>query len=75
MIGVKLADFVLFEKCYNLIKQKQHLTQVGLEQIVALRYYLNKGIIAAKPELKKEFSKIVPVNRPTYIFNEIPDPF
>lgn len=72
LIGDKISDFWLFEKCYKLIKQKQHLTQAGLEQIVSLRYNLNKGITAL---LKKEFINITPVDRPEYIFNCIPNPF
>jgi hypothetical protein len=75
LISAKLSDFLLFEKCYNLIKQKQHLTQVGLEQIVALRYNLNKGIAFATDELKKDFKNIVPVDKPKYSFNGIPYPF
>lgn len=72
LISNKLSDFLLFENCYKLIKQKQHLTQEGLEKIVALRYNLNRGIT---DELKFEFQNIVPVNRPEYIFQYIPNPF
>ena len=72
LISAKLSDFLLFERCYNLIMQKQHLTQAGLEQIVSLRYYLNKGLT---DELKKAFPNIVPFERPEYIFKSIPDPF
>ena len=72
LISAKLSDFLLSERCYNLIMQKQHLTQAGLEQIVSLRYYLNKGLT---DELKKAFPNIVPFERPEYIFKSIPDPF
>ena len=30
LIGFKVSDFLLFKECYDLIKQKQHLTQEGL---------------------------------------------
>jgi LAGLIDADG endonuclease len=72
LISAKVPDFLLFEQCFSLIKQKQHLTQAGLEQIVALRYYLNKG---ESDVLKEAFPNIVPVDRPKYVFNGIPNPF
>jgi len=62
----------LFEQCYNLIKQKEHLTQAGLEKILALKYNLNKGL---SDELKSAFPNIIPVVRPEYKFNGIPNPF
>jgi predicted methyltransferase len=62
----------LFEQCYNLIKQKEHLTHAGLEKILALKYNLNKGL---PDDLKSAFPKIVAVVRPEYKFNGIPDPF
>lgn len=72
LIGVKWADFVLFEKCFNLIKEKQHLTTKGLEQIVGMRCNLNKGLTF---DLKANWPHVVPAGRPKYIFNGIPDPF
>lgn len=29
LISAKYSDFLLFEECFNLIKQKEHLTQAG----------------------------------------------
>jgi len=55
-----------------LIKEKKHLTLEGLEQILALKYNLNKGLT---DELKLAFPNVVPVDRPNYEFNGIPDPF
>ena len=72
LISAKVSDFLLFKQCYNLIKQKQHLNQAGLEQIVAFKYNLNKGL---NDVLKKAFPSIVPVDRPKYIFKGIPNPF
>lgn len=71
-IGAKLSDFVLFDKCFNLIKQKQHLTEHGLEQIVSIRCNLNKGLTE---ELKETWPNVVPAGRPNYRFNGIPNPF
>jgi hypothetical protein len=72
LIGVKVSDFILFKQCYDLIKQKQHLTQNGFEKILALKYNINKGL---NDNLMAAFPNIIPVNRPKYIFTGIPDPF
>jgi hypothetical protein len=72
LVSAKLPDFLLFEECFNLIKQKQHLTPEGFERILALKYNLNKGL---PEELKQAFPNVVPVPRPVFEFNGIPDPF
>lgn len=72
LVGAKYSDFLLFEECYHLIKQKEHLTQAGLEKILSLKYSLNKGL---SEELKIAFPNIVPIERPEYKFNGIPNPF
>jgi hypothetical protein len=72
LVSFKNSDFLLFEQCYNLIKQKEHLTQTGLEKILALKYNLNKGLPL---NLKFAFPNIVPIERPEYKFNSIPNPF
>jgi len=70
-MGAKFSDFLLFKQCYDLIKQKQHLTQEVLKKIVALKCNLNKGLTDGLMEV---FPNIVPVARPPYNFNGIPDP-
>jgi len=72
LVSAKYSDFLLFEQCFNLIKEKEHLTQVGLEKILSLKFNLNKGL---PNELKEAFPSIVPVIRPEYNFLGIPDPF
>ena len=72
LIGFKVSDFLLFKQCYDLIKQKQHLTQEGLEKIVALKCNLNKGLTDV---LMKAFPNIVAVPRPHYKFNGIQNPY
>jgi len=72
LIGAKVSDFLLFKQCYDLIKQKQHLTKDGLEKIVALKCNLNKGL---RDVVIEAFPNIEPVPRPHYKFNGIPDPF
>jgi len=53
LISAKYNDFLLFEQCYNIIKDKRHLTQDGLNKIIEFRASLNKGL---SPELKEAFS-------------------
>jgi hypothetical protein len=72
LISAKITDFLLFKQCYNFIKQKQHLTQEGLEKIVALKCNLNKGL---SDDLMKAFPNIVPTVIPPYKFKGIPNPF
>lgn len=72
LISKKVYDFSLFKACFNLIKQKQHLTQEGLERIIALKSYLNKGL---PDSLKLVFPNIKPVDKPIYTFKVIPNPF
>nr|AYE93290.1 LAGLIDADG homing endonuclease [Termitomyces sp.]AYE93311.1 LAGLIDADG homing endonuclease [Termitomyces sp.] len=71
LIGFKVSDFLLFKECYDLIKQKQHLTQEGLEKIVALKCNLNKGLTVV---LMEAFPNIVAIPRPHYKFNGILNP-
>lgn len=72
LVSAKYSDFLLFEQCYNLIKQKQHLTQTGFEQILSFKYNLNEGLSEA---LKKAYPHIEPVDRPEFQLKCIPDPF
>jgi len=71
LVSAKHSDFLLFEAAYNLIKKKEHLTVAGLEKVLALRYNLNKGLPV---DIKTAFPNVVPVVRPEYKFNGIPDP-
>lgn len=57
--SVKLADFILFHDCFNIIKSKEHLTKEGLIKLVELKASLNLGLSS---ELKKAFPNVV-VNR------------
>lgn len=58
----KLADYLLFKEAVNLIKNKEHLTNKGIENIVGLKASLNLGLT---DDLKNDFSTITPVTRPS----------
>ena len=68
----KKADFILWKKVIELMKNKEHLTQEGLWQIVAIRASINLGLSS---ELKAAFSDIVPVSRSLFQVPKILDPY
>jgi hypothetical protein len=71
LVSAKYPDFILFKQCYDLIEQKEHLTEAGFNKILALKYNLNKSLPA---ELKTAFPNIVPIARPEYKIIEVPNP-
>jgi hypothetical protein len=72
LITKKLADYTLFKLAYNLIKDKNHLTEKGLLELVALKAVLNKGISL---DLSKAFPNIIPILRPEVSISKIINPF
>lgn len=57
----KHADFLLFIKAFEVINNKQHLTEKGLINLISIRASINKGL----PErLKAAFTNIIPVAKP-----------
>ncbi len=57
----KYADYLLFEKAFNLVSNKQHQTEIGLQKLISIRASLNKGL----PErLQDAFPHITPELRP-----------
>ncbi len=61
LITKKWADFKLFKEAFNIIKNKQHLTQEGLESIVGIKEAMNLGITDL---LKNSFPNIPKVEKP-----------
>jgi len=57
----KYADFVLFKKSFDIIKDKKHLTIEGLLELISIRSSLNKGL---PDRLKLAFPSIKPLIRP-----------
>ena len=58
MISAKQSDFLLFDQCFNLIKQKEHLTQAGFEKILALKSNLNKGLTNDLKEYNQTWTNV-----------------
>jgi hypothetical protein len=44
LLTKKRVDFELFKLAINLIKNKEHLTEEGLNKLVSIKASLNKGI-------------------------------
>jgi hypothetical protein len=71
LITQKKADFELFKQVLKIINNKEHLTKKGIEQIVAIKASMNKGL---SEELINVFSNIKPIPRPIIINHTIKDP-
>ena len=71
LITQKQADYELWRKAYYVVKNKEHLTEKGLKEIVAIKASLNKGL---PDQLKIAFSDIIPHDRPLVTNQKIPDP-
>ena len=61
LVTQKLADYNLFKLAYNIIINKEHLTQEGLLKLVAIKGSLNLGLAT---ELQLAFPHVIPVKRP-----------
>ena len=70
LITQKYADYLLFKKAVNLVKNKKHLTLDGLREVVAIKASMNKGL---SPSIKAAFVNIIPVNRPSVFKEKIRD--
>lgn len=51
----------MFKQVITLIKNKEHLTQAGLDKIVSIKASLNNGLY---PDLQNVFTNCTPVVRP-----------
>jgi hypothetical protein len=73
LITKKRADYELFVQTFNLIQNKEHLTEEGLRKIVATKANMNLGL---SDELKTAFPNIIPVLRPSSVLEDcqIQDP-
>lgn len=69
--AIKLADYRLFSKGFELFKQKAHLTNEGLQSIVAIKASLNLGL---SEDLKAAFPDIIPVSRSLVENLKVPHP-
>lgn len=61
LLTQKQADFILFSLLVNLMNNKEHLTEEGLNKILSIRASMNKGLTKS---LKSIFPNVVGVERP-----------
>jgi LAGLIDADG endonuclease len=71
LVTAKKLDYALFKECFNIIKDKKHLTYEGLLKIVQIKSSLNRGL---SENLKKQF-KINVNEKLKFKFEGIPDPY
>lgn len=71
LITQKRVDYLIWKQIVEIMQKKEHLTQEGLEKIVALKAGLNWGLSS---DLKAAFPYINPVKRPTIKDPQILDP-
>lgn len=72
LISQKAADLYLFKQVIELIKNKTHLTEQGLINIINIKSSMNLGL---SDKFKTEFKGYIPVERPVINTENIPDPF
>jgi hypothetical protein len=65
------ADYYLFKQAFDLVSRKEHLTQEGLNKILAIKASINRGLSEG---LNPAFPNIIPVQRPLGLETKIPDP-
>src|SRR5690606_35946982 len=61
LISQKKVDYELFKRIVFIMKDKLHLTEKGLQDIINIKASMNKGV---SEELLAEFPSTTPVNRP-----------
>jgi hypothetical protein len=71
LITQKRADYLLFSQVVKLMENGTHLTNEGLEKVLALKASLNKGLT---PVLSSAFPHVIPVTRAS-ILDKIPKPY
>ena len=57
----KRADYLLFKKAFEIVKDKSHLTKEGLSKIINIKASMNLGL---SDVMKSEFPQCIPVKRP-----------
>lgn len=72
LVGYKSIDYLIFRKVYFMMKAKEHLTQEGLEKIIAMKAHHNLGW---SEKVSNAFSYVIPIASPEYHFTFIPSPF
>jgi hypothetical protein len=70
LVSSKIADYILFKEAFNIVKNKEHLTDKGLKRIMALSGSSNRGF---SKKVKEAFPELKPAVKPKYEFKNILD--
>jgi hypothetical protein len=70
LLTKKAADFILFKQIIELMKNKEHLSINGLQQIINIKASMSSGL---SDIIKSNFNPIIIVDRPIIITNNISD--
>lgn len=69
LVTQKLGDYLLFKTVVEMMKAKGHLTEVGINKIVAIKASMNNGLSA---DLHAAFPNLNPVARPIVDNKKVP---
>jgi hypothetical protein len=61
LLSEKQIDYELIKKAFNIIYNKEHLTQNGLNKVIALKACLKRGISS---NISLAFSDVILIDRP-----------
>nr|4YIS_A Chain A, Meganuclease I-CpaMI [Cryphonectria parasitica]4YIS_B Chain B, Meganuclease I-CpaMI [Cryphonectria parasitica] len=73
LVTAKQADYTLFKKALDVIKNKEHLSQKGLLKLVGIKASLNLGLNGSLKEAFPNWEELQ-IDRPSYVNKGIPDP-
>jgi hypothetical protein len=72
LLTQKYSDFRLFKSIAELVYNKEHLTEEGLNKVLSLKASLNKGLSL---NLKQSFPLIIAIERPKVYEDSIINPY
>jgi len=72
LLTKKQADYTIFKSAHSLIRNKSHLTNKGILELVALKAVINRGL---SKDLGVAFPDIIPALRPEVLLPKVVDPF
>ena len=71
--SAKSIDFKLWSECVEIMNNKEHITDEGLNRIISLKSILNKGLTE---KIKLDFPNINNLERPAFKVSDLPlDPY
>lgn len=70
LISQKFSDYQLFRSAFYIIKEKAHLTEEGLHELINIKASMNLGL---SDTLKEAFPNVKPVTRPLVTDRSIKD--